>query len=246
MKKTNVQQLVNTYNLDGLVFDLEDLSSLEEIVVDVMLVKPYLVSGIMISSESIRLQAKRLLENDVVDLQLSAIDEYAAEKPLVTVNEPAPFPDNLKKIDPEQVLALNLSAFFPENPSGHEVQISGEEHARFTDAGGWLKFICSEADTLELTFAGNSLILPMDRWALPYKYIINKSGETERPKPWLEFRNMPGKFTRGDAYEQLCRTDTSFRAFINGEETRVYKTGVFFQQGESGRREQPDKSFCVK
>ncbi len=227
-ENTKVNQLVSDYNLDGFVFNFDDYASLKDQVVDIMLVKPYLITGIDVTNDIDRQKAEQLLKTGIVDLQLSDINEYTPGEAPVTIEEPTPFPKNLKKVKPIQVIALNLAAFWPEGSSTQAIDINGLEHKIQPDDDGWHKFIAPEVDTFLLGINGEALVLPTRQWALPYRYIVKRDSTLTRPEPWVEFRNMPPKHTTLEHYDLLGKTVASNRGFVNGEEAKVYKTGVFF------------------
>ena len=234
-ERTNVGQLVNNYNLDGFIFDFNDYSSVESKVVDIMLVKPYLINGIYTSND--RGVAERLLAKGIVDLLVADVNEYKPGEALVKIEAPTRFPKKLKKVKPTQVIALNLSACFPENTTTRAININGIERNIKPDEDGWHKFVATEVDTLLLGINGETMVLPTQHWALPYKYIVQPDGTLKRSEPWVEFRNIPPSYTNQQHYDLLCKTDESNKGFVNGEEAKVYKTGVFFNTVQLNRGE---------
>lgn len=227
-ENTNVNQLVANYDLDGFMFDLDDYSSLENKVVDMLLVKPYLINGIYTSDDRNRQQAESLLARGIVDLLVADVNEYKPGETPVKIKVPTQFPEELKKVKPTQVVALDLSAFFPEEATSQAIYINGLEHKIKPDDDGWHKFIATEVDTFLLGINGEIFALPTRQWALPYKYIVKSDRTVKRPEPWVEFRNRPAKYTNRERYDLLGKTDTLNKGFVNGEEAKVYKTGVFF------------------
>lgn len=225
---TAIDHLVKKYQLDGLVFDFKDYSSVESKVVDMMLVKPYLISGIYVSSEQDQQMAEQLLQKGMIDLQLSNLKAYKTGEALVKTKEPISFPKIVKKIKPQQVIALNLSALLPEKGTAQAIRINGRKQVLKADDKPWLKFIATEVDTILLDVNGETLVLPTRQWALPYQYLVNKDGTVKRPESWVEFRRMPPRYTNRARLDVLAKTDTSNIGFINGVESKVYKTGVFF------------------
>ena len=226
--QTNTERLAKAYNLDGFVFDFEDYSSLKNKVVDMMLVKPYLINGIFHSGDHNGKETAPLLKQGIIDLPFSAVPEYASDDTLGATAAPALFPKNLKKATPKQVFALNLSAYFPENTSNPEISVDGLGPTIKADDDGWYKFIATDADSLRIRINGDTLNLPIQQWVLPFKYILQRDGSVKRPAPWVEFRRNPPPHTNREQYNLLCRTEASNQAFINGDEVKVYKTGVFF------------------
>lgn len=227
--KTSIDQLAKDYNLDGFAFDLDDYSLLTNKVVDMMLVKPYLINGTLHYVDQDSKVAERLLKQGIIDLQFSAVPEYAPDEKLTAIAAPALFPKNLKKVTPSQVFSLDLTACFPENAPAPAIAIPGLGHKIKADDEGWYKFITTDVDTLVVGVNNDTLKLPTQRWTLPYKYKVLCDGTVKRPEPWVEFRsNLPQHTNRGQ-YELLWKTNPANKGFVNGEEVKVYKTGVFFK-----------------
>lgn len=219
-------------NLDGVVFDFRDYESIENTVVDILLLKPYLITAICASDPGDMEKAAALQAEGIVDLQLGDVGEYKAGEEISKSKEPAQFPEKLKRVEPGQVFALNLSAFLPGNSSLDKISINGTENRVIPEKDGWFKFISSDVDTLQIGINGETLLLPTNHWVLPYTYVVNPDGTVTRPEPWVEIRNYPGNNVKRNSFDLLCRTDPTYRGFVNEEEAKVYKTGVFFKTVE--------------
>lgn len=317
--KKNIRYLIEKYDLDGLSFDLtgqpkaditlNDSLSLvkrdnqkmtdliEDVAVEAMLVKPYLVFSLLFSVETGNQFAIHCLEEGIADFivpkidsgtsspdrelmkfwnesvireemkpgifpMLSMIDSTATEESVnrlyafiieqggrgMVLELPYPqpgtdsllyryadsikLPDNLKKVLPEQVVGLDLSALFPGNPGGQTLYLEQGNKIKTTDSEGCFGFITSNPDTIEFATStlGEPVLLPTERWAVPYKYALQPDTSIVRKSPWVEFRRMPEKFTDDPEYHLLCRTDYPASARINGEAVKLYKTGVFFNK----------------
>lgn len=146
--------------------------------------------------------------------------------------ESARLPDNLKKITPEQVVGLDFSALFPEDRGGQTLYLDQGNRIKTTDSEGCIGFITFNPDTIEVKTSerGEPVLLPTERWAIPYKYALQPDTSIVRRPPWVEFRRMPQKFTDDPEYHLLCRTEYPSSAMINGDAVKLYKTGVFFNK----------------
>jgi len=271
---------------------------LEDIVVEAMLVKPYLVNSILFTAEDEPSYVIHCLEEGIVDFiipkinidiiapdqQLKAFwyetmknEEIQADVfPMFSLNEAneneeiisglvrfikanggrgmvlaaeykqpgitvpdsllyrypdkTNFPDNLKQVTPEQVVGLDVSALFPSNYSGQTLHLNQSNRIKITDSEGYIGFITSNPDTIELGTSNGTVILPTERWAIPYKYAIQPDTSVIRKSPWVEFRRMPERYTDNPEYHLLCKTEYPASAWINNDAVKIYKTGVFFNK----------------
>jgi len=271
---------------------------LEDIVVEAMLVKPYLVNSILFTAEDAPSYVIHCLEEGIVDFIIPKIDIginapdqqlkvfwdetmkneeiQAGVFPMFSLNEAneneeiisglvrfikanggrgmvlaaeykqpgitipdsllyrytdkTNFPDNLKQVTPEQVVGLDVSALFPDNPGGQMIYPDHRAKTKMTDSEGYIGFITSNPDTitLESSVFDGSIILPTERWAIPYKYALQPDTSTMRKSPWVEFRRIPERYTDIPEYHLLCKTEYPAAAWINDDAVKIYKTGVFF------------------
>ena len=120
--KNTIHNLIADYNIDGLSLLPGNTSPdlIEELVVEAMLVKPYLINSLVYSGANEYKNAAWCLE----------------------------------KILPEQVIGLDLSALFPDNPGGQTVYINNRSKTKITDSEGHIGFILSDPDTIVLESRG--------------------------------------------------------------------------------------------
>lgn len=271
---------------------------IEDIVVEAMLVKPYLVNSILFSGENEYQNIINCLEEGIVDFIIPGIDidinnpdqqlqdfwdenqkknEIPANVfPMFSLKEACDneeiisrlfnlikenggrgmvlvpeysqsgsalsdslfyhytdeinFPDSLKQVTPGQVVGLNVSALFNNNHSGQTIYINQRTKNKITDSEGYIGFITSHPDTIELGISNKSVFLPTGRWSIPYKYAVQPDNKTIRKSPWVEFRRMPKKFTDIPEYDLLCKTNYPASVWINDDPVKIYKTGVFFNK----------------
>ena len=138
------------------------------------------------------------------------------------------FPDSLKKVTPEQVVGLDISAMFSDIPDGKTIYLSQRTKTKITDSEGYIGFISTNPDTINFVSSNKSVILPTERWSIPYKYVVKPDNIVVRKSPWVEFRRMPKKYTNINEYHLLCKSEYPVSAWINNDSLKVYKTGVFF------------------
>ncbi len=228
--KTDVRNMVMNYGIDGLGFTGSAFNPdlIEEISVEAMLIKPYLVISLVPDEESGYAKALRCLENGIVDLVIPA--------GRIAVAEPYHYPDkaeqgyDLKKIRPEQVVRLNLTPMFTDDPAGKIIKIKNDNKTKVTDGKGCISFVTSERDTIKLQTPAGNVTLSTSRWSPPYIYTVLPGNSVTRESPWVEFRCMPREFTQIPEYELLCRTEYPASVKINGDSVRQYRTGIFFKK----------------
>jgi N-acetylmuramoyl-L-alanine amidase len=228
--KSEVRNLVTNYEIDGLGIQMSDLSPelIEVMVVESMLLKPYLISFIIYSGEDEYKRAAGCLSEGIVDLILPKSDIKTTNTLLsgVKVN----LAGNLKKVRPEQVIGLDLSLLFSGNPGGRTVKLDQGKKALITDSDGCISFVAAKPDTLELVTEFGSVLIPTENWVVPYRYAVQKDGKAVRKSPWVEFRRMPKVYSDGPEFDLLCKTDYPAKVWINGDSVKQYKTGIFFKK----------------
>ncbi len=230
--KTIVSQLINNCDIDGLFlkpsghsFDL-----IEDIVVEAMLVKPYLIISIVYTGASEYQNALRCLEEGIADLIIPE-NELAFANPEclpLLYNDNVSLPERMKKITPEQIVGLDFSEYLAGDPGGHTVNINGK--AKVTDSKGQIGFITLRPDTIRLTINSDSVFLSTADWSIPYKYRVLSGNSVKRAAPWVEFRRMPRLITDIADFDLLCKTDYPASVSINGQPLKQYKTGIFFNK----------------
>ncbi|HUW93368.1 MAG TPA: N-acetylmuramoyl-L-alanine amidase [Bacteroidales bacterium] len=226
--KKKVRDLVTEPDIDGLCLIIAGQSSdlIEDLAVEAMLLKPYLIISLVYSGESGHQNATECVEHGIADMMLSeaefksAAGDLRIRKLLV--------PDNLKKTIPQQVIGLNFSAFFPDNPGGQTLSISQGNKTKVTDTEGYIGFISPDPDTIVIETTSGAIILPTENWSVPYKYSILPDHSIIRKSPWVEFRMMPKQISEIPEYDFLCKTDYPATVMINGNAVKQYRTGIFF------------------
>jgi N-acetylmuramoyl-L-alanine amidase len=196
-----------------------------ELLAEAMLVKPYLVTGIVWTDDNARLAAMKCLDEGSADFVISADDIHEIQKdgPL----ERTKMPRYPKKVQPSQVVELDLSELYSDNPAGRAVSINNGAINAITDAEGKVSFIIPKSDTIRL--APCPMPLAISDWFLPFIYTVQPDGKVTRKSPWVEFRFMPELKTGSAENGILCKTDYPATVRINGDSLKQYKTGIFFK-----------------
>jgi N-acetylmuramoyl-L-alanine amidase len=232
--KNKIYNLTTSYNIDGLSMVPGNSSPdlIEELVVEALLVKPYLVNSLVYTGANEYQNAAYCLEKGIIDLIINDADFGITDTDSLPSSYPDKInsPDNLKKNRPEQVIGLDLSALFPDNPGGQTVYINKRSKTKITDSEGHIGFIISDPDTIVLETAGRSVMFSTENWNIPFKYSVQPDGKVVRKSPWVEFRNMPERFTDLPEYDLLCKTVYPASVWINGDSVKLYKTGIFFNK----------------
>ncbi|HBQ81535.1 MAG TPA: hypothetical protein DD745_01450 [Bacteroidales bacterium] len=228
--KEEVNNLVTNYDIDGLGMDISDLAPelIEVMVVEAMMLKPYLVNFVIWSEDEEYKSASVFLNEGMVDM---IIPESKIARTDTKLHEGlANLHLNLKKIKPEQVIRLDLSHLFPESPGGRKLKLGQSNKSLITDSDGCVSFILTKPDTIELMTEAGSVEISTADWIVPYSYMVNTGGKTVRKSPWVEFRRMPKQFTDVPEFDLLCKTDYPAKVWINGDSVKQYKTGIFFKK----------------
>jgi hypothetical protein len=203
--KDLAQHVATHYEVDGLHFDERETISGIGAAVEALLVKPYLV----ISGSTL---------GDVAGLQ--PVHGALASNDTTHVSWRA---------DASQVVALDLSRWRLGGATGLRVRVDSAAHESMTDAAGRVGILLPALpDTLGLVVDGDSLALETRFWKPPYRFVVTAGGSVTRAEPWVELRAAPATSTTRDVFEFLGRTDATAQASVNGIDTEVYATGVFF------------------
>jgi N-acetylmuramoyl-L-alanine amidase len=228
------RRIVERYNIDGLFFRYPEFPTdlIEKIAVETMLVKPYLILSVITAAPDDFTNARGDHSNPFVDLVLAdselAFSDPDCLPPIYT--NKVSLPERLKKIVPEQVVSLDLSALFPADRNAQSITLPQLNRTIITDSDGKIRFVNTVHDTLEIIAGDSLLLLPTESWAIPYRYSVMPDGETVREAPWVEFRRMPPLLTGNPVFDLLCKTDYPSVATINGVKVKQYKTGIFFNR----------------
>jgi N-acetylmuramoyl-L-alanine amidase len=232
--KKSVHKLVSDYDIDGLSYRLSGQSCdlIEDMVVEAMLVKPYLVNSIIFSGDDEYQDAARCLKEGIADIIIPKTVPSINDPDSITFRYPdkKDIPHNLKKTGAEQVVGLDVSALFEGNPGGQTIYIKQGNKTKITDSEGYIGFIKSKNDTIEIRLSDRSVILPTGDWSVPYKYAVQPDNKVIRKSPWVEFREMPEKITGTAINDFLCKTTYPSSVWINKDSVKQYKTGIFFNK----------------
>jgi N-acetylmuramoyl-L-alanine amidase len=232
-KKRTVRQLVENHNLDGLFFSITDDSYdiVEDLAVEAMLVKPYLVMSVVYRGEGSFDPASRMIETGIADFIIDEgeIPISNQEFPGSLFSDKVSIPYDLKRITPRQIVGLDLSALFPGNHVGQPVFVDNINRTRVTDTSGSIGFIMPTADSITIRTANEVVTLRTADWSIPFRYAIDSEMRAVRKAPWVEFRRMPQVFTDSRVIDILCKTEYPAAAVtIGGVPVKQYKTGIFF------------------
>ncbi|MBI5011058.1 MAG: hypothetical protein HZB98_15695 [Bacteroidia bacterium] len=181
--KLEVRNLVTNYDIDGLGIKISDHSMelVENMTVESMLLKPYLVNFVVWSGDNEYESANACSNKGIVDLIIP--DNKIDRKPDTPYKGLANLHINLKRIDPEQAIRLDLSPLFPVNPGGRKILLGKGNKSLITDADGCISFISIKTDTINLVSETGSLNITTSDWVVPYTYSVGSDGRTVRKTP---------------------------------------------------------------
>jgi N-acetylmuramoyl-L-alanine amidase len=231
--KQIVRDLVSAHNIDGLFIRISDqsLDLLEDIVVEAMVLKPYLVMAMVYADDWAQQKALQCLNLGIADLVIALHNTHSA---VASAQESlwqtkVALPATLKKTSPEQALSLDLSAYLLYPPAAQLVKANGVE--KITDSMGRIGIISSRPGKIVLETSKGALTLSNANWSIPYKFALLANGQAVRQGPWLEFRRRPATITNRHSFDLLCKTSYPAAAVsINGQAVKQYTTGIFFNR----------------
>ena len=227
-------RIVEKYNIDGLFFRYPAFSAdkLEEIAVEAMLIKPYLIMSVVCAVPDDFANSLTGYSNQIIDLVIAERElAFASPDCLPSIYiDKSKLPAGLKKIAPDEVVSLDLSALLPDDRASQSIYLPRMNRTVFTDSEGRIAFVMNRPDTLEIVAGDKLLLLSTESWSVPYRYSVLPDGQTIRKAPWVEFRRMPSAITNSPVYDLLCKTDYPSLVTINGEKVKQYKTGIFFNR----------------
>jgi N-acetylmuramoyl-L-alanine amidase len=228
--KREVRNLVTNYDIDGLGIRISDHSHqlVENMTVEAMLLKPYLVNFVVWSGDDEYKNASVCLNEGIIDLIIP--DSKIERNPAKLHQGLANLHHELKKINPDQVIRLDLSPLFPVDPGGRKLKLGQSNKSLITDSDGCISFISTKKETFDLVMDTGSVSISTSDWIVPYNYSVGTNGRTIRKSPWVEFRRMPRETTDLAEFDLLCKTDYPSKVWINGEQVKQYKTGIFFKK----------------
>lgn len=208
--KKSKNDLISNYDIDGLGLEVTDQAPdlIEDIVVEAMLVKPYLINSIVYSGEKGYQTGVSCLEEGIADLIMPKDDIVIKSTDTLPFSYPdkVKIPDRLKRISPEQVAGLDLSEMFPEDPGGRIIRVCQSGKSKITDSEGHIGLITNHPDTIKLESTGRSMILPTGRWVLPYKF------GAETSSTWITHRTGR-KIIEKVTWNQT--TPETYRIYVN-------------------------------
>ncbi|MBA4407538.1 hypothetical protein C0389_09710 [bacterium] len=234
----NFLSITKNCEIDGLYFDETNFTSkddhilFEDIVVEVMQIKPFLIvaapSRFRISDAEV---INKFIEEGIIDFLIDDSMNYSIE-----INDQIKIaPGNkilanyLKRLSPEHFITLNLAEVLEKNIS--EADILNDNRNRSIGANMKLNFILTgKTDTVKLKIGNTRYNISKSDWVIPYNYILHKDNTVSRYGNWIEFRRPFSRTTETDSYNLLCRTSYPSNAFINGDSVKIYKTGIFFKK----------------
>ena len=236
--KNNFNMLVKNCELDGLYFTGIDFSSkegdnlFEDIVVEAMQVKPFLIVSVpskLKVTDSVL--ADKYVERGVIDFLIDSENNYSIEinNHIKLTNNDKLLTKYLKRLSPEHFISLNLSEVIDKSVSEADILNENRTKNIYTDMK--INFILTEkTDTLKLKTGNTIHNISKSDWVIPYNYLLNKDNTVSRYGSWVEFRRPFEKLTSNDEYNLLCKTKYPSKVFINNDSVKIYTTGVFFKK----------------
>lgn len=234
----NFLSITKNCEIDGLYFDgtnfasKDDHSLFEDIVVEVMQIKPFLIvaapSRFRISDAEV---SNKFIEEGIIDFLIDDSMNYSIE-----INDQIKIaPGNkilanyLKRLSPEHFITFNLAEVLEKNISDADILNDNRNRSVGTDMK--LNFILTgKTDTVKLKIGNTRYNISKSDWVIPYNYLLNKDNTVSRYGTWVEFRRPFTKITSNDEYNLLCKTKYPSKVFINNDSVKIYKTGVFFKK----------------
>ncbi|MBI5809023.1 MAG: hypothetical protein HZA74_11545, partial [Ignavibacteriales bacterium] len=236
--KNNFNTLVKNCGIDGFYFSginflsKDDNNLLEDIIVESILLKPFLiVSTSSKSSEKNTDLVDKYLGKGIIDFLIDDELSYSIKyNKYINADEDEKILKNyLKRLSPDHFISLNLSEVIDKSIA--ETDILNENRTKQIDPDMKLNFIITEkTDTVKLKIGSTRYNISKSDWAIPYNYLLNKDNTVSRYGTWVEFRRPFPKITNNDEYNLLCKTKYPSKVFINNDSVKIYKTGVFFKK----------------
>ncbi|MFA5803288.1 MAG: N-acetylmuramoyl-L-alanine amidase [Melioribacteraceae bacterium] len=236
--KNNINMLVKNCEFDGFYFSGINLSSkddndlFEDIVVECMMLKPFLIVSISSKLSDAETQlVDKYVEKGIIDFlfddELGYLIKY---NKFITVNENEKILKNyLKRFSPDHFITLNLSEVIDKNDT--DAIILNENKTKQINHGKKLSFILTgKSDSLKLKIGNNIYNISTSDWVIPYNYLLKKDNTVSRYETWVEFRRPFANITSNDFYNLLCKTKYPSKVFINNDSVKIYKTGIFFKK----------------
>jgi len=224
-----LDKLLEDYDVDGLALETNDLSSLEQKVVVLKQIKPYLQISLKSTDQQSSDQVNKLLQNRIVDLVHAKVSVYTDENNnwATKYTEKKDFPSQSALT--HYPLVLDISELLKEN-GNNKVYVGRKNREVPINSSGEICYITKLTDTLQITCNEQTVQLATKNFRMPYRYKITGNGQTVRMDPWLEYRGTLKRHVNKECIEVLFKTNPDAKATINGKQVKVYKTGVFFDK----------------
>lgn len=234
--KKNIKALTEQVTFSGFLFSYIDISDekqfnlIENIIVEAALVKPYLLTAINYKSFFLNQKfATNLIENGIIDFVIQKENNCRIRMNSFIHTEEYFLSTYLKRISPEHFIKLNLEKLVANNDA--DFILIQDNQRKMIDASKKVNFIqTGKTDTIKFHLDHKQVSLATNFWVIPFNYLIEKDGSVSRYGNWIEFRRPFDKKTFSDTYNLLCKTNYPSEVKINGENVKIYKTGIFFKK----------------
>lgn len=236
--KNNFSKLVKNCEIDGYYFEginflsVEDSNLFENIIVESMLLKPFLIVTIPDNFSQDQTPAiEKYLERGVIDFLIHNQEEYAIQNNmyLSSAEDEKILKSYIKRLSPDHFISLSLQEII--DGSVKEIEFLNEKRTKRIDDDKKLNLITLEkSDTIKLKIGDKIYNISQSDWVIPFNYRLNKDNSVSRYGNWVEFRRPFSKITSNDEYNLLCKTKYPSKVFINNDSVKIYKTGVFFKK----------------
>lgn len=234
--KNNFNKFVKNCGIDGFYFSginflsKDDNNLFEDIIVESMLLKPFLVVSIPSKlSETDTPLVDKYVDKGIIDFLIDDESGYSIKYNKYVNEDEKILINYLKRLSPDHFIKLNLSEVI--DKSDAEAVILNENRTKQIDPDMKLNFIITEkTDTVKLKIGSARFNISKSDWAIPYNYLLNKDNTASRYGTWVEFRRPFARITSNDEYNLLCKTKYPSKVFINNDSVKIYKTGVFFKK----------------
>ncbi len=235
--KSQIYNLVKNCELDGLIFSNINFSSkevaslFEDIIVEAMLLKPFLIISTSSKiSETYNIDVKRFLDLGIIDFVIDENEGNSIKRiDKIANKDERILKTYVKRITPNCFISLNLKEIVDKDIE--QVELVQLKQVKTIDSNSKISFIQTiKSDSVKLKLGNSIYNISKSDWVIPYNYLLNKNKTVSRNGLWVEFRRPFAKVTNTDTYSLLCRGNYPSSASINGEDVKMYKTGVFFNK----------------
>jgi len=233
----NFKRITKETEFDGFCFTGLDLSSntnldfFEDIVVNAMMIKPFLsIAALSGKGNSNNSATNELIKKGIIDFLFDETSNYSiVYNEAIASSSDKLLPYYLKRLQPESFYLLDFSKI--NNKKNNVVSLKSINKTKMLDSNNHLRFIIKDKiDTLKMMIDGKTLNVSLADWVIPYNYVLGKDFSVSRTGNWIEFRRPFEKRTAIKTYNLLCRTNYPSTVFINDNAVKQYKTGIFFDK----------------